>query len=447
MLIPERVHDPEVAPQQYAVVLVNEEQLDQLMRRPAMRRVNTGYAPRDVYLRYDRLRRRLAAAAVFLLVLASGGLLWFLAPQPAVAAMFPWNGGNGPALATGASFSVTAATVASSDSARRTAAGILHGGLPAFTRLSPGRRQMYQALVGPYATLEEAQGAQHRLADLGYGRARLFVDESLRAAGHPRALVGVAEGELGVVLLGAPDRQSLVLELPGAPRQLSSRRTTPTTLDVDVGPLSIAVPRQQWSAPASVHLLQQVSVQGLTAPSGGDFLRARILLPEFARASVRAEGRRVYVDLTWPSSDDDLRAAVAVSPSSASSLPSAPAVSPAQRDAALASAYQDAIAPLVARMAEIRPFLLSAAQSGSPDVLSALDATLAELEETLAATPAPPVVAGQHQVLLTATQVARRGLTPEFPGDRLAQAHQALALFDGGLEAAATGVRGGAETR
>jgi hypothetical protein len=434
MLHPERVQDPEIAPQQYAVVLVDQEQLDQLMRRPAMRR-NTGYAPRDVYLRYDRLRRRLAAAAVLLLVLASGGLFWFLAPEPALASMFPWSGGGqAPALATGASFSVTAATVASGDSARRTAAGILDRGLPAFTRLSPGRRQMYQALVGPYATLEEAQKAQRRLGDLGYGRARLFVDESLREAGRASQLVGVAEGQLGVVLLGAPDRLSLVLELPETPRQLSSRRSTPDSLDVDVGPLSTPVARQQWSAPRGVHLLQNVTVQGLTAPSGGDFLRARILLPEFARASVRAEGRRVYVDLTWPSDDDDQRAALPAAP--VTSAPRAPQVSPAQQDAAQASAYQDAIAPLVARMAEIRPFLLSAARSGSPDVLGALDVTLAELEGTLKATPAPPVVVGQHQLLLTATQVARQGLAPDFAGDRLAQAHQALAIFDGGLEAA-----------
>jgi hypothetical protein len=175
----------------------------------------------------------------------------------------------------------------------------------------------------------------------------------------------------------------------------------------------------------------------LTAPAGGDFLRARILLPEFARASVRAEGRRVYVDLTWPSSDDDLHAAPPrPAPVAVPGVTSTPEPSPVERDARLASAYQDAIAPLVARMAEIRPFLLSAAQSGSPDVLLALDATLAELEGTLEATPAPPVVVGQHQLLLTATQVARKGMAPDFAGDRLAQAHQALALFDGGMEAA-----------
>jgi len=437
MLTPERVQDAEIAPPQYAVVLVNEDQLDQLMRRPGMRRVNTGYAPRDVYLRYDRLRRRLAAAAVLMLVLASGGLFWFLAPQPALASMFPWSGGaQAPALATGASFSVTATTVASGDSARRTAAVILDGGLPAFTRLSSGRPQMYQALVGPYATLEEAQDAQRRLGDLGYGRARLFVDESLRDYARAGAHVGVAEGELGVVLLGAPDRVSLVLELPETPRQLSSRRTTPSTLDVDVGPLSTEIVRQQWSAPPGVHLLQAVAVQGLTAPAGGGFLRARVVLPEFAHASVRAEGRRVYVDLTWPTSDGDLRASLPPAPVAVARASRAPEPSPAEQDAALAVRYQEAIAPLVARMAEIRPFLLSAAQSGSPDVLLALDTTLAELEGTLKATPAPPVVVGQHQLLLTATQVARQGLAPDFQGDRLAQAHQALAIFDGGLEAA-----------
>ena len=64
---------------------------------------------------------------------------------------------------------------------------------------------------------------------------------------------------------------------------------------------------QQWSAPEGVHLLHTVAIETLSAQGGLHYLRARVALPEFAKANVRNEGRRVYIDLTWPLEGEDAR--------------------------------------------------------------------------------------------------------------------------------------------
>ena len=458
MLTPHRVQDPVIAPQQYAVVLVNEEQLDQLMRRPAMRQLNSRFAPHDVYARYQTLKRRTAAAALFLFVLAAGGL-WFLAPQPAMASMFPWSGASAiPTLSTGASFSVTIASLESGDGATIAAARVRGLGLPAFTRRSPGKRQVYQAMVGPYASLDEAERAQRRLGGMGYSGARLFVDESLRGA--PRGEVAeVSTGNPNLLLLGAPDRLSLVLELPSEPRQVKSGRASESTLVIEAGPMPNPVHAQRWGAPEGVHLLRTVAIEGVAATGGGQqVLRARVALPEFAKANVRTEGRRVYVDLTWPLADDDARSPRRVAEAPVQAEGSTPAVTgdpgSATRDQGSrigdqgsgigdqgmkqAEQYREAIAPVHQRVAEVRPFLLSAAQSGSVEVLAALDQTLASLEAALVAMSVPLSAAGQHQLLLSATRVARRGLEPGFTGDRLAHAHKAIDMFEGAMAPSTT---------
>ena len=102
--------------------------------------------------------------------------------------------------------------------------------------------------------------------------------------------------------------------------------------------------------------------------------------------------------------------------------------------------YREAIAPVHQRITEVRPFLLSAAQSGTVEVLTALDQTLAELESSLAAMRVPASAAGQHQLLLSATRAARAGLEPGFSGDRVAHQQQALAMFDGAMAPPATPV-------
>jgi hypothetical protein len=156
---------------------------------------------------------------------------------------------------------------------------------------------MHQAMVGPYASLDEAERTQRRLARSGFGGARIFVDESLRNAPRNDIEPDVADGNPNILLIGAPDRLSLVFELPLEPRQVRERRTE-NVLDLDVGPISKHVQEQHWSAPDGIHLVDRVSIEGVQASETGEFLRAHITVPEFARTNVRTEGRRVYVDLT-----------------------------------------------------------------------------------------------------------------------------------------------------
>jgi cell division septation protein DedD len=437
---------PEVSGQQYAVVLVNEEQLNQLMKRPSMRQVNSRFLTQDAYSRYDRLKRRITAVAILLLVLVAGGLAWVFVPQPAMASMFDWSKPPAiPTLYTGASFSVTISSVDSADDANVAASRVRSLGLPAFTRRSPGKYQVYQAMVGPFASLDEAEKAQRNLGSMGYRAARIFVDESLRTT--PRGeqpIVDTSAANPGVLLLGAPDRLSLVFEMQSEPRQVNSSRPDGLTLQIDAGPMATAAQPQQWSAPDGVHLLHTVSIDASSAQGGLNYMRARVALPEFAKANVRTEGRRVYVDLTWPREDEDARAPRRMTVIQEGDRPAAPAQGQSASAAAKAGestaqseeeAYREAIEPIHRRIKEVRPFYLSAAQSGSNDVYAAIDQTFASLESSIISVKVPLSEAGQHQLLLAATRAARQGLDPAFAGDRLAHAQKTLVMFEGAMAA------------
>ena len=436
--LPDAVLEPEP---QYAVVLLNDEQLSQLMRKPGMRPVNRGHSVPDVHMRYLRLKRQTAAAAALLLVLGAGSFLYFMAPQPAMASMFAWKElPEAPTLDTGASFSVTIQTTDSGDGAGFAANRVRTLGFPSFTRVSPGRHQLHQAMVGPYASLDEAEKVQRRLTGSGFPSARIFVDESLRNA--PRNHVenlDVGEGNPTVVLIGAPDRLSVVFELPLEPRQVRSRRVE-NVLDLDVGPMSSKVAPQQWSAPEGVHLIERVSIEGVQASETGDFLRAHVTLPEFARANVRAEGRRVYVDLTWP-----LIAPDAVAPRPAAAVAEAgPAQPPpsrvvpvadARQGAQSSDAYAEQLRGVVERLGDVKPFLMSAAKAASPDVLRALDDTLSTLETSLRGMRAPAASVDQYQMFVSAIRTARKATDVSYTGDRNAQAREAFVLYDAAVNA------------
>jgi hypothetical protein len=434
-----RVEKPVIDPQRYPVVLVTEEQLAELMRRPSMRQVNRH--PRAPYTHVRRWTRWAAAAIVFAMVAAVGGLTWFFAPQPAMAS-FPWAATpRMPTITTGASFSITIASLESGDEAGATATRVRAFGLPAFTRRSPGKEQMYQAMVGPYVSLDEAERAQRRLSGMGYRGGRIFVDESLRTTVHEQEPVSFGHKDIAALLVGAPERLSFVLELPEEPSQVTSRRTTETAFDVDVTPLPAPMPAQQWRVPEGVHLLQAVTMEELSAPGGGQYLRARLTIPEFAKANVRNEGRRVYVDLTWPVAEDDVRAPRRYVDEVAEQVAAAGADSPGRKAPASSARqeeqYREAIAPVHRRIAEVRPFLQSAAKSGSVEVLGALDQTLASIESSLASMSVPASAAPQHQLLVEATRSARAGVDPAFTGDRQAHLQKAFDMFDGATAPAA----------
>jgi hypothetical protein len=201
---------------------------------------------------------------------------------------------------------------------------------------------------------------------------------------------------------------------------------------------------QHWSAPEGVHLLHTVSIETLSAQGGLNYVRAKVALPEFAKANVRTEGRRIYVDVTWPRDSEDARTpkrmtVVQEGDRSAASAQSESASTPAKANASAAlgeeERYREAIEPLHKRIREVRPFYLSATQSGSPDVYAAIDQTFAALEASIIAIKVPPAEAGQHQLLLEATRSARQGLNPLFPGDRVAHAQKTLVMFEGAMAA------------
>src|SRR4029453_12268110 len=99
-----------------------------------------------------------------MLLLVAGGLAWVFVPQPAVASMFDWSKPPAvPTLYTGASFSVTIASLDSAEGASGAPTRFPSVGWPPFTRRSPGKYQVYQAMVGPFASLDEAEQAQRRL--------------------------------------------------------------------------------------------------------------------------------------------------------------------------------------------------------------------------------------------------------------------------------------------
>jgi SPOR domain len=463
---PDGVLGPE---KQYAVVLLNEDQVQQLMGgRPPARQINRGYSVRDVHSRFLRLKRQTTAVAITLLALGAGAFVWFMVPQPAVASIFAWKEtADAPVLPTGASFSVTVASLDSSDAAGSAATRVRSLGLPVFTRLSPDRNQLHQAMVGPYASLDEAERVQRRLSRAGMSGARIFVDESLRNVPRSEAPQGIPDSNPSVLLIGAPDRVTLVVEMPSEPRQVRSRRSD-GLMDLDVGPMPNPVYAQQWVAPEAVHLVERVAIESAPPSENGQFLRAHIALPEFAHANVRSEGKRVYVDLTWPLAQQpdkadpqpSARFATAERPEPAASPrpapsaltpatsapthatsapmpaagapmpapPASPAASPA--NARADQQYAQAIRPIVDRLTEIKPFLLSASQSGSPEVLKALDDTLSTLDASLKGLRPPASAADQHQMLTEVLRTARRALSPAFTGDRQAQAHQAVGMFE-----------------
>lgn len=434
MLSLNRRPDPVVAdaPQQYALVMLNEDQVSRLVGQPQMRRVNALPHAYDPHVRYLRLKRRIAAAAAVIAVLGGGATAWRWMPRPSLAAVFPWST-PAPTVGTAASFSVAVTAPPSSGAAARVAGQLRGLALPVFTRRRPNTNA-HQVMVGPYVSLDEAEAAQRLLRARGYGGGRLFVDESVRNAPRNEFGASAATARPGVLLVGAPDRLSLVLELEAQPRRVSSSRSTGTTFEVDMGPVPNPIGAQQWSAPAGVHLMRHVAIEeSRQAPGGGHFVKAVVSLPEFSQASVRVDGSRVYVDLTWPQYGGEDAIAPAPPRVHSTAAPADARRAPARPEAAAADldTYRKQVAPSIARFEEMTPFLLSAARSPSPPVLAALADTLQSLHAALAAVSVPPDAADGHALMTSAAATARAALDPGFTGDRAAQAQQAVTMFQG----------------
>jgi hypothetical protein len=164
------------------------------------------------------------------------------------------------------------------------------------------------------------------------------------------------------------------------------------------------------------HALVEPSVSG---GAEGHFLRARITLRAAARGDVRVDGNRIYFDLQALEARQ--------TPPAGSTAPRLPAA------AATATSQTDVQQAALTRLREVQPFVLSAVQSPTPDVLRALSETLGTVEESLRAAPPAPNATGIHATLMSSARMARGAVAADFTGDRAAQARAAFTL----LEAAA----------
>ena len=396
--------------------------------------------PVDLYAQLVRWRRRFALSVVLFGLLAGQAAIWrWGAPRVLTGAIERLTVRAVPPLDGGASLSIAGPSFATRERATTFAAVVESSGAPAFVQAlaETGR---FQVLVGPYVSSAEAEGAQRALATRGLANTRLLVDDSLRHE-HRASVVsrwtGRRNGQPGVLAAAAPGILAVVFEMPEAPREVMAQRSAPSTLDVDVQPVS-DLDEEQWSAPAGTLLLKAISLE----PSGSEPGRARFRLtvPPEAQSRVRLEGRRVYVDLAWPEPPwpgrvprgEPLRAGLS------SSRPAADAKAEAEDDAALRAAID--------RFRQVQPFLLSAVDAPETDVLMALTHTLDDLYGSL------PSVAGngvRPARLREAIQMARSATAPEFAGDRALQARRAIALFqDAALttEAAPAGTSSGGQT-
>jgi hypothetical protein len=363
-------------------------------------------------------QRRICGLILFGLV-AAGLAVWLrLQPTQIAARTIP----------TGASFSVSVTQSPSDERARAIAGRIAASGLPAFTRSLPARRSAqregwrngawYQVIVGPYASLDEAEAAQRLLARQGF-RAQILVDESVRrVAGHdggPRVSAGA-----NVLLIAGAGRVAVVIELPVEPRRVVTRPVGERVLEIEAGPIPAVIGFQRWNAPAGVALLQRVSVDQAGTGEGRS-IRARIAMSEPARGSVRTAGRRLYIDLSPRETQPELA--------------SGPALRQAGREGPLHGApkvqdYRATIGPAVAKFDAIEPFVLSAVGSPTPDVLSALERTLRALDEWMRTVRPPRQWQDTHDSLVSAIGLAAEAASPEFTGDRTARAREAFALRD-----------------
>jgi hypothetical protein len=446
---------PPVEGDKYTVLLLDEDQLDRFLNRPSLKSISSHLTRTvDVWPRGHRARVWATAAAVAVLAVT---VVWLRAagdPKAPVSTHAPVRKiVNGPPVSTGASFSVNVTSFSRDAEARVMAGKLTKAGLPSFAwRLNGSFRDV---LVGPFVSIDEAESAQRQVARLGYARTRLHVDERLRSADDVAA-VGQSKGNPAVVLVAAPGRMAVAFELSEEPQEVSGRRLDSTTFAVtaSAGP---TIDAQEWNAPSDVQLVKHVSVAA--DPRGLQGLQAFVTVAENAVATVRLQGTRVYVDVSRAQLDFDEQPAASVPApvqSAPASAPAPVAVPPARalavpRTAAPAQTtqstpspagprtgtaspgdvnqYRQAIGPVFARFEEIQPFLRSAVSTPTPEVLAAIAGTFAELEQTVHAADVPRAAQGAHGLLLSAVQLARGAVAPNFGGDRMSQVREAMAQF------------------
>lgn len=339
------------------------------------------------------------------------------------------------AIATGASFSVSAGSFATQDRAAAFAAALDASELPILVRARPDDGR-YQVLVGPYVSTEEAEHAQRALAAWGLGEPRLVVDDTMRSRPQNASIFGGDDaGGDGVLIVAAAGMSSVVFEMSKAPRNVEARRTSATTLDVEIGDTAGAGAGDLLTLPDGVPLVREMRV---AAAATRGAMRAHLVVPEGVQSRLRLEGRRVYVDLAWPKAPWQVGSRTARATQKARApvpppkAPSRDGVDASQTRANVTAidAYHEQLRGAVERFEEIRPFLISVVESPDPEVLAALAHTVEGIADVLASLSAPPDRVFKHQVLSAAARLAASAVAPSFDGDRSATVRQAIAMFD-----------------
>jgi hypothetical protein len=252
----------------------------------------------------------------------------------------------------------------------------------------------------------------------------LVVAAALAWSGPPEG-VAAAEASLErVVLLRSADRFSVAVEMSAEPEKVVTREVGDTTLEVEIGPVAGDVAPRELRPPGGLEQIRDVVVRAFDAGEGSMFVRVRVSLHSPAGSHVRIVGRRVYIDFAATGAAQRPEPPAAAAPTNGAALPrSQPPVAPAR-------SYADTVSPAVARLVEIEPFLLSAVGSPTPDVLAALASSLDAVYASLQAVSVPGPSVSTHGRLTTAVLTARRAVEPAFGGDRLAEAHKAMALLE-----------------
>jgi hypothetical protein len=364
--------------------------------------------PVDLYTQLVRWRRRFGLSMAVCALLAANVALWkWGAPAFVADVVQGWTGSGSVPIESGASLSIAGPSFASRDRAAAFAAIIEADGVPAFVRHLPDTRR-FEVLAGPYVSSAEAESAQRALAAHGLGDTRLFVDDSLRrgrqTSARPR-WSGRRSGQPNVLVAAAPGLLSVVFEMPAPPKEVVAQRTAAAALDVDVEP-ALAFDEQEWSGPGDALLLRAVALQA--SASAPQRARFHLAIPPGAQSRVRLGGRRVYIDLAWPET------------------PWPPSGTGSGTGSGTRSGTDLALRAAIDRFRQVQPFLLSAVESPDSQVLGALQRTLNELAGTLRAGRSGEEPARMREAI----EIARSATEPDFAGDRVTQAHRAVALFD-----------------
>lgn len=388
--------------------------------------------PDDLQTLLFRWRRRFWLAMTIVAFLVGDAAMWMFGPPTgAISVLQRLVAGETSTIATAASFSVSAGSFPTQLRAAAFAAALNSSGLPTLVRSRPEDRR-FQVLVGPYVSTDEAEHAQRALASWGLGEVRLVVDDTMRGTPqHAAMFVGGETASDGVVIVAAPGMSSVVFEMPTAPRQVEARRTSATTIDINIGQGPEAGDKNVLHMPDGMLLASELTVD---AAAGQGARHARLVVPEDVQSRLRLEGRRVYVDLAWPKPPWEVgeRASRATQSARATGKPSdAPSEDAKQlSEEATQDEYREQLRTAVDRFKQVQPFLISTLESPDTEVLAVLARTLGAVSDSLAVATPPSDLSANHQLLLSSIAEASRAMAPSFAGDRRAAVHQAIAMFE-----------------